>query len=185
VNNYTNGIVKAFEVGAAEIAAATLKNGRRYAAAQAGNQSRKGAMQAQAELCNRTMEKFLAYLYESDEVGFCNIDGLTGEMLRGVAVPWSSTNYQRFGIHRTMADALKAHVDALTDFHETHPATAPLFTYDMRKKWALNIFDFPDLASALRYWRKVQFDAKTYAHIYQAIRTSRAEAQQKRSRGKS
>ena len=179
----TNGIVRRFEESAAEIAAATLKAGRRHVAQTAGNQSRRGAMQAQAQLLNQVMEKFLAFLYETDSVGLCNIDEHTGELLQGVAVPWSSSNYQRFGIRRTMADALKLHIDALVDFHEKHPDNPPLFTYDARRKWALNVFDFPTMAAALSYWRKVQFDARTYATLYQAIRRGRAEAQQRRSKG--
>ena len=151
------------------ITGAVLATGRRRAQDTAVKMSQRGAMRAAADRCNAAFGRLVELAYQVDDCGLCNVDQHTGVFNRRISMPWSTRNYARFGLQRTEADVLAVHVKALHDL-----AVPPLFTYDpASKKWALNFFDYPTVASAHKYAKQVELSARDYQTISGMVRSRR------------
>lgn len=153
---HTNGIVQKFVERKEEtIGARVLRYGRQRAADVTHTMSRRGAAQANAELCNEAVNKLIGLAYEPDTDGQpANVD-VTGRLL--IPAPWGRAGHQHYGLRRREGEALRYYLYRLIEQGEP----APLFTYD-RRSWWLNIYDYPSLDRAINYWRKHQMTATSW-----------------------
>lgn len=168
---HTNGtILKEHVAQLDKISSAVLRAGRRRAADTAIQMSQRGAHKAAADRCNLAMMRLIELAYEIDETGRCNVD-VTGLVNQGIAMPWSSRHYTRYGLQRTEGMVLGLHINRLQDAR-----VVPLLIYyaDM-KRWGVNLTDYPDLGAAVGYWRRAQLSAKHYATYLQTVRSQRAK----------
>ena len=151
------------------ITSTVLASGRRRAQDTAVKMSQRGAMKAAADRCNAAMMRLIELAYQTDDCGLCNVDPHTGVFGPKMSMPWSSRNYQRWALMRTEADVLAIHVKGLHDL-----AVPPLLTYDApSKRWGVNLWDYPDVASAQRYAKNVELTAKDYQTISAMVRNRR------------
>jgi hypothetical protein len=166
---HLNGLLNEFTARKEQISTANvLRAGRQRAHNIAAQLSRKGAMAAAAEWCNESVHTLINLAYETDSTGYCNIDPVTGVFER-FAMPWGRY-YRRYGLRATERQVLALHVNQL----QTLRRPAPLWTYDeLSKRWACNIFDYPQIEDALRYWKIVELDANTYKALLQSVQNRR------------
>lgn len=138
------------------IAARILRHGRGRLADVAHQLNRKGVAMAQAELCNEAVCKVIALCYQQDDDGrACNVDHVSGRLL--IPAPWGRAGRRQYGLRPSEGNTLRAYLY----FLEEKRTPPPLFTYD-RRNWWLNVFDYPRLDGALRYWSAVQLDARLW-----------------------
>lgn len=150
------------------ITSATLSAGRQRAADTAHLLTRRNAMAAAATRTNRAVSRLIELTYQTDECGYCNIDDIG--VYDQFPIPWGR-HYQRYGLQRTEADVLALHIKSL----QHQPGHIPLFTYDdITRRWAVNLFDYPTLASAAAYWEKSALTPRNYQQLSQHIRNRRS-----------
>jgi len=137
--------------------------GRKVAVEVAEDYSLRNLYAARAKLMHRAMIRFVTLCYETHEDShlLANVDPATRRLL--VSVPWGWTHYQRYGLHRGEADALRWEMIGrqLPELDHT-----PLVV-SRRPFWFLRLADYPTLASGYEYLKEYPITWQTlygFAH---------------------
>jgi hypothetical protein len=161
----TNNIIPTFIARKEEIGAArVLASARQRAADASAALSRRGAMQAIAELANESVNKIIELAYEPDTDGvFANVDR-HGRLL--IPAPWGRAGHQHYKLRRGESETLRHYMLWLQSL-DGRPA---LFVYDPEvRSWFVNREDYPRIETAISYWRHYQIDARRWRACVQAI----------------
>jgi hypothetical protein len=136
--------------------------------------NRVGRATAQAEICNEMILQFvkICYAYDSAIDGYPNIDESDGRIL--VYVPWSFHNHDIYNLTVTQADVMRAYLLRLQVLGRRQDVASPVFIFDpYSRRWALNIFDYPNIQRALDYWSAHELTAKLFSRYAKTAQIKR------------
>jgi len=142
--------------------------------------SRLARAKASAELVNEALAAVIWLAYEALASGEpVNVDPATGDLL--IAAPWSSRNYDAYGLRRSEGDVLRRYLLEIqrraAKGRLSHP---PLFAFDeVSRRWTLNRADYPTFEDAEGWLDKFQLTPEAWLKWMQHVRKQRRKWRKK------